>query len=820
MAVGLVAQGRATFGFSASRTVVFLIRMTGCLFSDVTQPLTQTSMTQYLTRTLRHVALGLLSCFLAAGLHAQTVGGAVGPAGAAVGPVGAAAAPAVGPAEASATLADMLGQGASNTAQESAAQSLLDEAAPSDTRQAINPATRRSQFQIFVQEATGQNLPIYGASLFGSPSTYAPISNIAPPANYVLGPGDQIQLQLWGATSLSINLTVDRNGQIMVPRVGPLAAAGLRVEQLEPALKTHIGKVLTNFDLAASVSRLRSIQVYVVGQAQRPGTYTLSSLSTLVNALFASGGPNPNGSMRNIQLKRSGQTVTTIDLYDFIARGDQSKDVGLLPGDDIVIPPVGPQVAVHGAFDHAAIYELRDANTTIADILAPGGGVHTLTSTQMALLERVNPGQTPARQVTQISLDEAGLKKPLRAGDVLTLLGISPAFANSVTLQGSVAAPLRYPWFEGMRLLDLIPERDALISSDYYRRKNLLVQTIEASRETVANTRYQVRNLFDAIHWDYAVIQRLDRTTLTNQLIPFNLGQLVLNGDMSQNLVLQPGDVVTVFSQKDIRVPESKRSRLVRVEGEVAAPGVYEAMPGETLPQLLRRIGGLTEQAYVFGTEFTREEVRRQQQANLDRLISQLESSLTRQSGETVANLDAERAAQAAALVQMQRQSQVQQLNRLRSLRSNGRVALELDPRDATFASLPPVPLEDGDRIIVPAVPSFVAAFGAVNNENVFIYRPGRNVGEVLRLAGLTEDAESAQAFLLRADGTVVARRDRGGFLGGGSFDSLDLMPGDTVVVPYKVDRESRWSAITRGLKDWTQILSNLGLGVAAWRSL
>jgi protein involved in polysaccharide export with SLBB domain len=326
-----------------------------------------------------------------------------------------------------------------------------------------------------------------------------------------------------------------------------------------------------------------------------------------------------------------------------------------------------------------------------------------------------------------------------------------------------------------------------------------------------------VRNLFDAIHWDYAVIQRLDRETLTNQLIPFNLGQLVLNKDLSQNHILQPGDVVSVFSQKDIRVPESKRNRLVRVEGEVAAPGVYEALPGETLPQLIRRIGGLTEQAYVFGTEFTREEVRRQQQANLDRLVSRLESSLQSQTTEVVSNLGSERASQAVALAQMQRQAQQQQLDRLRSLRSNGRVALELAPRDVSLAALPPVPLEDGDRIVVPAMPSFVAAFGAVNNENVFVHRPGRRVADVLRLAGMTEDAEPAQAFVLRADGTVVARRDRGF---GNSFDSLELMPGDTVVVPYKVDRESRWSFVVRGLKDWTQILSNLGLGVAAWRSL
>lgn len=785
-------------------------------------------MTPYYKRTFCQISLIFVSCVLStASLHAQTggvsinqVGGnsATGPSTADTGSTPSASG--LSGQNAPTNPAQMMAPDGANDVNDVKAEALLnDEISPEETRQANQPAARRSQFQIFVQEATGQSLPIFGSNLFSTPSTYAPVTNIAPPANYVLGPGDQIQLQLWGATSLSINLTVDRNGQVMVPRVGPMAVAGLRVEQLEPALKTHIGKVLTNFELAASVLRLRSIQVYVVGQAQRPGTYTLSSLSTLVNALFASGGPNPNGSMRNIQLKRSGQTVTTIDLYDFIARGDQSQDVGLLPGDVIVIPPVGPQVAVHGAFDHAGIYELRNPLTTIADLLAPGGGVHTLTSTQMAMLERVNPAQTPARQVQQVTLDVAGLATPLRAGDVLTLFGISPEFANSVTLQGAVAGPLRHPWFEGMRILDLIPERDALISYDYHRRKNLLVQTIESSLSFNESERL-VRNIFNPIHWDYAVIQRLDRLTLANQLIPFNLGQLVLNNDKSQNLELQPGDIVVVFNQSNIRVSQAKRISLVRVEGEVAAPGVYEIIPGETLPQLLRRIGGLSEQAYVFGTQFTREEVRIQQQANLDRLILTLEKSLINQTSQTLSSLGADRAAQAASLAQMQRQTQEQQLERLRNQRSSGRVALELPLRETTLSALPSIPLEDGDRVFVPATPSFVSVFGAVNNENVFIHTPERSVLNLVRLAGLAEDSDFDRAFVLRADGTVFSRAGSGGFFGVGGFDSLTFMPGDTLVVPFRVDRETRWSFIMRGLIDWTQILANLGLGVAAWRSL
>jgi protein involved in polysaccharide export with SLBB domain len=717
-------------------------------------------------------------------------------------------------------------------------QPVLPELTPEIKRPAEPP--KPSQFQRFVQESTGKLLPFYGAELFAQTQTYAPVSNIAPPANYVLGPGDEVQVQIWGAIDLAAKLVVDSKGQITIPKVGAVTVAGISVGKLEPTLKAHVGKVFTNIELSASVAKLRSIQVYVVGQAQRPGTYTLSSLSTLVNALFASGGPSANGSMRAIQLKRGGQLVATIDLYDFIAKGDRLNDPSLQPGDVIVIPPAGARVAVTGAYDQAAIYEVKPDRNSVGDLLALGGGVPTLATPQKALLERIDTSakQSP-RQVQEIALNQAGLQQPLRDGDVLTLLPISPAFGNAVTLQGSVAQPLRHAWTSGMKVADLIPEPEALIGRNYYQRKNAFVQLQEetADAKSATDTKQKLKqqeqsgkaegaailNSFSEgkrqINWDYAVIERMDKEKLNVQLIPFNLGKAVLQRDPEHNLPLQPGDVVSIFNQTDLRLPTDRQSRLVRVEGEVAAPGVYQARPGETLRQLIQRIGGLTPQAYVFGTEFTRESVRQQQQKNLDQLVAKLESSLSSLSSAQIANLGADRAAQAAAMLEAQKQSQQQQLARLKTLRSNGRVALELSPTQNNLAALPDVPLEDGDRIVMPSTPGFVAAFGAVNNENVFVHKPGRTVDDVLRIAGVTEDGELDQAFVLRADGTVVARKDRSGWFSG-SFDSLALMPGDTVVVPQKVDRESKWTFITRAVKDWTQILANLGLGIAAINTL
>ena len=685
-------------------------------------------------------------------------------------------------------------------------------------QQPLKPQTP-SQFQRFVQESTGRLLPIFGTELFSNSQVNTPDTSLPAPAEYILGPGDEVRVQVWGAIDYSGSHTLDRNGQINLPKVGTFALAGVPVRDLEAVLRGQIGKVFTNFSVNAGLGRLRSIQVYVVGQVRQPGSYKLSSLSTLINALFVGGGPTTNGSMRNIQLTRAGKVVATLDLYDLIARGDKGRDLPLQSGDVIVVPPVGPRVAVAGALDQAAIYELKDAQTTLADILAFSGGVPALASTQKALLERIDPASTVPRKVQELSLDSQGLKTRLADGDVVTLLGISSAFSNAVTLQGNVAAPLRYKWFSGMRVSDLIPEVDALITPDYYLRKNLLVQEVQTNKAAGAGLNSRLRTSLDQINWDYAVIERLNRQSLTIDLIPFNLGMVVMGKDEANNLALQPGDVVTVMAQSDLRLPQDRLSRLVRVEGEVAVPGIYQALPGETLPQLLRRIGGLTPQAYVFGTEFTRESVRQRQQENLEILIRRLEAQAQAQTSTLASNIKSENAAQAQALLQQQQVQLRGQIDRLRVMRSSGRMALELDASGQSIAAFPSLPLEDGDHILVPSVPGFVSAYGSVNNENVFLYKPGKTVADIIKSAGLTIDADPDQAFVLRADGSVSARRDRSGLFGG-NFESMPVMPGDTLIVPAQVDRETGYNFTVRALKDWTQILSNLGIGAAAIKSL
>lgn len=729
------------------------------------------------------------------------------------------------------------------------------------------PPPKPGEFQKFVETATGRLLPIFGASFFADTSRRPlTLDNVPVSGDYTVGPGDEIVLRAWGSIDVDYRSTVDRNGQLNLPKVGSFNVAGVKASELEKHLRAQIGRLYTNFNLSVSLGQLRGVRIFVVGPAARPGLYTLPSPSSMLSALAAAGGPAPQGSMRKVTLKRDNQVVSELDVYEFLVQGDKSKDVQLMSGDVVVVQPVGPRVALTGAVDTQAIYELKSREEPVRELLRYAGGAPVLANPNRAQLERIDPTQPRAtRFVEEFRIDVAGLTKPLRDGDVLTLLPISPQFANAVTLKGHVAQPLRYPYKPGMRINDLIPDREALISPDFYRRKNLLVQVIEededprdsrdpAARRTdpagapgsgagfdapvaegsrrrnsaqatrqddlavVERARKTPAALFEDLNWDYAVIERLNIADLSTQVIPFNLGRAVLQGDPANNLELQAGDVVTVYSQKDVRVPVARQTRLVSIEGEVAAPGVYQLKAGETLKGLLTRIGGFTPQAYVYGLEFTREETRQRQRENLNQAIVRLESLAATQSARDAANRrDDTPVANTAAVSNAATQAQ---LARLQRLQPNGRIALELTPATSTLDALPDVPLEHGDRISVPPRPGFVIVAGAVVNSNAFLWKPGRTAGDFLRLAGADEAADPSNMFILRADGTVSHAHDRRGLFGRSGLESQEMQPGDALIVPNQLDFETWGRALVRNLKDWSQIFSQFGLGAAAIQTL
>ena len=686
--------------------------------------------------------------------------------------------------------------------------------APAPAEQAPRPGARTAEltnFQQLVATSLGQTLPIYGENLFENvPTTFAPVDRVPVTADYVLGPGDELLIRAWGQIDLDVHARIDRNGAIYIPKVGNLNVAGLRYSQLLDFLKSHIGRIYQNFDLNVTMGELRSIDVFVVGQARRPGRYTVSSLSTLANAVFASGGPSPSGSMRHIQLKRGSTVIADFDLYDLLIKGDKSKDVLLQPEDVIYFAPIGAQVAMGGQVNNPAIYELK-TEASLGDVLQLAGGLGTTAYGGKVYVEQIKNRQD--RSIEEIKLDASGLALLLKDGDVLNFSPISPRFVNSVTLRGNVASPGRYPWHEGMRISDLIPNREFLITREYWNQQNAINLQMQEGRTRLSGELNDVRRNAPEINWDYAVVQRMSSQDLSTELVPFNLGKAVLEHQDSSNLVLQPGDIVTIFSQADLRVPREQQTKLVRLEGEFVSAGIYRAQPAQGLRALVAQAGGLASSAYLYAAVFTRESTRIQQQERLDMVISQMERDLARQAAQSSQNARTGDEANASrAALEAQRAS----LDKLRQLKADGRIVLNLHPDDTNLDAIPDIPLEDGDQFYVPSRPIVVSVVGDVYNQGSFIQRPGKTVSRYLRDAGgPTRNADKGRIFVVRANGAVVSKDAASGFWSGG-FESMVMMPGDAVVVPEQLNPGAAW----RNFKDFAQILFDFGLAAAAVKVL
>jgi polysaccharide export outer membrane protein len=693
---------------------------------------------------------------------------------------------------------------------------------PSPTSRPVPPLAARSEFEVFVEDAAGRPIRVYGRRLFDQPpTTFAPFDDVPIPANYVIGSGDELLIRVWGKIDLDTRVTVDRNGEIFLPKVGALTVAGLRYEKLEGFLSSAIGTLFKDFELSVTMGQLRSIQVYVLGSARQPGLYTVGSLSTLVNVLFASGGPSESGTMRRIQLRRGSSVVTEFDLYDLLRRGDKSHDQQLLPGDVIYIPPVGPQIAMIGSVNDPGIYEMR-GETSISSALKDAGGLTDLAGSDRVLLERIEDRRR--RQIDEFPLDALGLQRTLAQGDLLRIFPISPQVGNAVILRGSVSRPGQYLWHEGMRVSDLVRNREFLITRDYWNQQNHLVPVTrnrpfgavpggvnmltgqQNTTVTISNARNETeiddaRNLSE-INWSYASIERLDETDLTTHLVTFNLGNAIDNPASSDNYALKSGDVITVYSQKDLPLPVASRATFVRIDGEVNAPGLYRIRPGESLRDLVQRAGGLTPQAYLYGSQFTRVSTRLSQEQQLKQSTDQMQKDLMARYASASSPAAGNPTDQLAQL-----RTQQAFIAQLASVKPTGRVVLTLNRDASTKEDIPDFPLEDGDRFYIPVRLNTVQVTGAVYNENAFRYDAKKPLSFYLRDAGgPTRQADKKRIFLIRADGTVVSSKTSSSIWQGNSFENLTLLPGDAIIVPTKL----KSNGFMQQLPFITQILSQV----------
>lgn len=761
-----------------------------------------------------------------------------------------------------------------------------------------------TEFQKFVASSTGQVLPIYGANLFRNvPSTFAPLDMAPVPSDFVIGPGDELRIRVWGQLSFQANVRVDRSGEIYLPQVGPVHVASVPFSELDKHLRDAVGRVYHNFDLTVDLGQIRSIQVYLAGEARTPGLYTVSSLSSLVDALFAAGGPSTSGSLRRIELRRNGSKVADFDLYALLVHGDKSKDVKLLPGDVIYIPPAGGQVAITGSVRVPAIYELLPGES-LSELVTDAGGVSAVASQARISIERIEEHNN--RHAMEVAFDQQGLSTSLADGDLVRVFSIIPEYKKTVILRGNVANPGRFAWHPGMHVSELIPDKDSLITRNYWwkraqlglpapefeptpdfrylrqpvnnealtlkrpiepedeeentdnrnysdqmrLRRNRMAQdqtppttsqdqsvglsstnptfpperrgansslgaqqegTSQRERDAQRQPKTKVKIVAPDIDWDYAVVERVDPDTLKTTLIPFDLGKLVLQHNSSDDLELRSGDVVTIMSQDDIRVPTEQQTKLVTLEGEFVHSGTYSVKPGETLRDLVERAGGITSKAYLYGSEFTRVSVRKAQQARLDEYARNLEATIQRSNLALVAA-----AANSTDNVTTGTAAQTTErdlLQGLREIRATGRIVLEFKPGSRDTASVPSLDLENGDHFVIPPIPAVINVVGAVYNQNSFLYKPSQRVdGYLLQAGGPNRDADKRHAFIIRANGNVESRDRSSGLWTSDRFSRLHLNPGDTIVVPDKTYRPSA----LRGFLEWSQLFSQVALGAAA----
>ncbi|MFZ6016339.1 MAG: SLBB domain-containing protein [Nitrospirota bacterium] len=735
------------------------------------------------------------------------------------------------------------------------------------------------------------NISQFGYDLFTQPpTTFAPVDAASIGPDYVIGPGDEIKITLWGMIEGNYLLVVDRDGNIVIPKVGVLTVVGMNFGQLKSFIQNEISKYYKDFNINITLGSLRGIRVFVVGNAMRPGSYVVSNLSTLINALFASGGPSKTGSMRNIELKREGKTIVIFDMYDFILKGDKTKDARLLPGDVIFIPAIGQVAAIAGSVKVPAIYELK-GKTQVSELIGMAGGLLPTAFSGRVQVERIEENERHI--VFENDLSKV-LKDPLRDfilkdGDIVKVYPVgdigeisSYEINKEIFLSEFIQDKVK-PW-EIVRLtVERCIERRArtILGTERIPSERQREEKIEERREEIIERKEEIKEeelekcktIFESdrirpgrlelqyfqlrkgdivrimklkeykfVSVDGAVIKggdygltegmtikdivslagglepyanienaELTRITITQagpKTERMNIAlKKALEGDPHENLILKPMDFLLVKN-----IPEWELNKRVIVKGEVRFPGTYVIKKGERLSDLIERAGGYTDRAYLRGAVFTREGVRELQQRQLDEMIERLEKELL---GRGTAEISAALSPEEAKIKEYEIKQKRDFIAALKGVKAKGRMAIKIDEPEFLKKTPYDVELEEGDSLFVPSNPQSIQVIGSVYNQTAFVYDKEKGYSRYIDLAGgYTENADKKRVYILKADGT--AARAGGGFLGISwskdsnrwEFGGEELEPGDTIVVPEKLER----IAWLREIRDLTQILYQMAV--------
>lgn len=724
-----------------------------------------------------------------------------------------------------------------------------------------------------LQAPSLEHLTQFGYDLFSRPlSAFAPVDNVPVANDYVVGPGDELNALLWGRVNRTLRLEVQRDGTVLMPQLGPLPVAGLTFAEAKKLIEDQAGQI-TGVQADVTMGRIRTVQVFVIGQVNQPGLYTVSALSHVSDVLVAAGGMRKTGSLRRIELRRDNKLVKIVDLYAMLLRGDTSADERVHARDVIFVPVIGPVVAVAGDVRVPAIYELSGGARSLAAVLGMAGRVSAFGYSERIQVERI---QNHQRRIA-LDIDLNALRRQsfaVRDGDLVKVFTVLPQREDVVKLKGNVNRAGIYQWVAGMRVADLIG---------------------------------QGQGIADHTYLDYALVKRVKGATRTVHFLPVNLRNALSDPIAAQDLSLQPGDTLTVYSEGEVNeVPTVKvegavrkpgtypltdgmrmsdliyqaggfktnayrtraqlarttvvhgtaryiyqavdleaalqgsddppldpddhlfiaeannwhRPWVVQVKGEVMRPGPYVIRQGERLASLLAQSGGLRTDGYLPALILIRQSTKQAQQKSLDQARAALQAEIAR-----AALTPAEGNQQQQANFQQKAQALTMLTGLLTQSaheRAIGRIVLNIKSLQPVANSPDNMVLEDKDEIMVPKKPSWVNVLGEVLGPTAAAYDPSFEVRDYLdRGGGLTRDADADLIFVVKANGAILSEgglRDSGKNrifpllpLISGGLMSAHLDPGDTIYVPSRL---IFINPIQRTL-DITQIITNSAQGIA-----
>uniref|UniRef100_UPI004048240D SLBB domain-containing protein n=1 Tax=Algoriphagus sp. TaxID=1872435 RepID=UPI004048240D len=708
----------------------------------------------------------------------------------------------------------------------------------------------------------------YGYDIFaGSPNSFQPNINIPVPPDYLMGPGDTLEILLFGKTNDSFSLEVSRDGTIDFPELGPLVVAGMTFAEVKDMLQTRIASQIIGVQASISMGRLRSLQVFVLGEAYKPGAYTLSSLATITHALVSSGGVSGIASLRNIQLKRAGKIVATLDLYDLLMRGDASSDLRLQNSDVIFIPTRGPRVTVEGEILRPAIYELKD-ETSVEQVVSLAGGLTAKAHMQLARLERIQ--SDGFMTVLDLNLRErADRATSVQAGDTLTIGSGVDLKKNIISLAGHIYHAGDLAWFNGIRVSDVVYDADQFPPD---------------------------------LDLDFAILSREVDAVGSVELTALKASDLLDKTKPSSSMFLLPKDKIIFFSvsagRQDILDPLISKLRsqertgaeapVVGIAGKVKFPGEYPLTEGMTLSTLIAAAGGFLPGASLEEIEIVRQDLSQQRSASKSAIPVSLSGAADGatfglqagdrvairtipdyaektqielagevrfpgvyifERGETLSDVIdraggltdlafpegaflSRRALIEAEDKELKRLSEKVEselaaaklqggedalegkdaIAALKALKATGRLVIDL--KGVLAGVNADIALEDGDSLRIPAFNGSVSIIGEVQRNVNYTYDSAKSLSDYIEMAGGYKDtADEKRVYVVKASGEIINPNKRSFF----RFNqSASLSPGDTIVVPIDTSERKKGLEV---LADVSQIIYQLSLGAAAFNS-